>query len=475
MKIDRHIWTPGRLVTAIELGAEWVKAVQVDRGGRAPRITRAEARKVEEGDTAAAALSRLLKAFDAAATGVIACVPRQAVTVRTLELPSSNPREVGDMIDLQIAKQTPYSRDEIVFDYRLSEGSRQGYTRVMLVIAPSGVMRQRFRLLEDLGLDVRLMTVSTDGLAAGPCGGDGTFALLDIDSGSSELVVLQDGMPLFSRSLPVGARDIAVDMVAGSERIIQEVTRALETFRHESPEARVDRLLLAGAVEYHAGLPDRLRAIAGMPVEVADALKGMDLPAMSSDGGERPRDVSLTAVAGVALAAERLEIDLTPGSVLTRRAMARRASDMTLTAMLVMAVLVLVSLLVESRLFARQYYLERLTALLKTTTPAADEVEAMRRKVGLVTGRMRGTLTSVALLGEIHGLVGADTSITSLEMAEGRLTIRGASTGGSEPSGKLVGTLESSPLLREVKRVRTVTVNDRTEFEITGEIGGRHP
>ena len=484
MKTDRHITAPGRLVTAIELGSDWVKLVQAERHGRATTISRIVARKLDDSEIAGGGLARAVKALNCAAGDVIACVPRQAVTVRTFELPSADPREVGDMIDLQIAKQTPYSRDEIVFDYRLSEGAREGYTRVMLVIAPSPVMRQRCRVLEDLGLNVRLVTVSTDGLVgaiqhkmdAGAIGLGGDIAVLDVDASASEVLVLQNGMVLFSRGLAVGAKDVAEDPVTGSERLIQETARALETFRHESSSGgRLDRLLLSGALRDLDGLSDRLRAIVGLPVERFDITTDAPSAGGSTSEEARGRGVALTAVAGAALAPDRLDIDLTPESILARRAVSRRAAAMTVTAVFFVAGLVLVSLWVESRLFARQHYLELLKARVKLTTTSADEIESMKHKVALVTGRARSGMVPVAVLAELHALIGPDISLTSLELQSGRLTLRGVTLGGPEVSSRLVNSLESSPLFHEVKPPRTTTAKDRTEFEIVCETGKKHP
>ncbi len=484
MKTDRHIPALGGVVTAIELGTDWIKLVQVDRRRQTATVSRMVTRKLDEADTSVAGFTHAIKALDLGGAEIMVCVPRQAVTVRTFELPSADSREVSDMIDLQIAKQTPYSRDEIVFDYRLSAGTREGYTRVMLVIAPSAVMRQRFRMLEDAGLKVRLITASTDGLAAAlqcrlagtETGLGGGVGLLDVDAGNAELLVLQDGMVLFSRSLAVGARDLAGDPVAGSERLIQETARALETFRHESPSVGIDRLLLAGATGGQDGLSDRLRSILGLPVALFDTLKGVGGNGSAAiTGDERARDVSLTAVAGVALAPERLEIDLTPESILTRRAIARRAAEMTVTAILGMAVVTLLSTWVESRLFVRQHYRDRLMARVQSTTPVAEEVESMRRKVAIVSGRMRGALTPVTVLTELHALIGGDTSLMSIELEDARLRLRGMNTGGPEASSKLVNALEASPVFREVKRTRTVSARDQTEFEITCELEARQP
>jgi hypothetical protein len=88
---------------------------------------------------------------------------------------------------------------------------------------------------------------------------------------------------------------------------------------------------------------------------------------------------------------------------------------------------------------------------------------------------MRGALTPVSVLTELHTLMGADTSVTTIELENNRLTLRGASTGGPEASSKFVGALEASPVFREAKRTRTMTARDQTEFEITCELEGRQP
>lgn len=484
MKTDRNMSAVGKRVTAIEIGADCVKAAQVDRHGRSSSVSRVAIRRFDESDASGSAAVKAIKALGVEAGDVILCVPRQTVTVRTFELPSADPREVGDMIDLQIAKQTPYSRDEIVFGYRLAQGTRDGYTRVVLVIASSSVMRQKCRVVEDAGLGIRAVAASMDGLAgivsqrvagAGMAHGGGT-AVLDIDAASAELVVMQDDAVLFSRGLPVGARDVTVDPVTGGERLIQEAARAVEAFRHEFSAGRIDRMLLTGALRGLADMPDRLRAILGIAVEchdvLADAKSGV---ATARDDETQGGQVSVSAVVGVALFPGHVEIDLTPDSILMRRAVTRRASEISRAAVLAVTVLVLLSLWIETRLYARQHYLTRLDELAKSTTTTADEIESMKRKVALVNVRMRSGQVAVGALAEACALVGPDTSLTAVEFAEGRLTLRGVNAGGPEVSGKLVGALENSPHFREAKRTRTVSAMDRTEFEVTCEVEGRHP
>ena len=159
------------------------------------------------------------------------------------------------MVDLQIARQTPYSRDEIVFDYRLFRSGKEGYTRVMLVIAQTSLVRQKYRFLEESGMSARLVSVTTDGwlaalesgaISVAPQGG-GPVAFLDMDSESGDLMVLNNGVPLFSRSMPVGATQLMAEGDRQGEVCAQEIGRALEIFKNETPAVSVASLVLAGA------------------------------------------------------------------------------------------------------------------------------------------------------------------------------------------------------------------------------------
>ena len=156
---------PAKTTVLIEIGSEWLKIIQAEprRGGVG--VSKIHLERVSGSSRAVADQIRAaLRKGRFARVPVIGCLPRQMMTVRMLELPSTDHEEIADMVDLQIGKQTPYSRDEIAWDYRAAGSGRDGYTRVMLSIVQRSTIRDRYYILEEAGVDVERMTVSAEGM-----------------------------------------------------------------------------------------------------------------------------------------------------------------------------------------------------------------------------------------------------------------------------------------------------------------------
>ena len=74
--------------------------------------------------------------------------------LRILVTVDARQKEIADMVDLQIGKQTPYSRGEIVSGYRILGSIRDGYTQVMLAIAQRGIVAHLHRGIEGIHVHV---------------------------------------------------------------------------------------------------------------------------------------------------------------------------------------------------------------------------------------------------------------------------------------------------------------------------------
>lgn len=479
MKIDPQISLVRRSMVAVEMGGDWFKLVHILHTRQGPKLKKLVLKPSSELDAVSGSdLRKVCALDDLKKQPVIACVPRQMVNVRLLDLPSGDPREIADMIDLQIARQTPYSREEIVYDYRLVKSVREGYTRVMLVIAQVGQIRQRVRLLEEAGLDVSIVSVSTDGwLGAMRTDTEtaddksGQVAFLDLDSTYGDFLVLQNGLPLFSRSIPVGMRDLSSDPKRYETRLTQELARAMETFRNEHTASNVKRLVLSGAAAGGEGLVALLQEGLKVPV---DSVRG---PARLEGAWEDPHldQVSITGLVGAATVPEGLQINLLPESVGLRKDLSLKARRMTTTVLLIMAALALLSLWGESHLQRREVYLAQLDRMVRETSRSADEVDAMRRKVNLVAARVESKMIPVAALVELHDVAGDRMAFTAIEINRAdQMTCRGTADSGADVI-QLVNALESSPRFKNVKTTRTEKGKSGVEFEIACDMERKQP
>lgn len=477
MKNDTKI-SLGRTVLAIEPGAEWFKMVELTRTHQEVKIGRVIVRRTSEIEPLLGPdFLKSLGAGELAKEPVVICLPRQSVNVRLFDLPSGDPQEIADMVDLQIARQTPYSRDEIVFDYRVFRSEKDGYTRVMLVIAQTGVVRQKYRFVEDAGLSVRLVTTTTDGWIAALQDGKlaisprsaGATVFLEIDHGASDLVILNQGVPLFSRSLSVGL----IQLTSGDEHIrdkaVQEIVMALETFRNEMPAISVGSLALPGGAGKNPAITRQLEQALGLEII------SLQIPALEGVGvGADAEALALTGVVGAAIAPEMIQIDLTPETVRLRKSVMIKARQVTIMAILIMAVVGLVSLVVASRLNRKQVYLDELNGMIRQTTADADRIEAMRRKVTVVAERMAINMIPARVLAELVGLAPDTMAFTSIQISEAsQLVCRGTAETVAD-TVRLVNSMEASPLFQNVKSTRTAG-KDRTEFEIACDVEKKRP
>ena len=477
MKTDPQV-VFGKTVVAIEPGNEWFKLVQVTRGRDGLKVDKVVLRRAEEAESLAG--PDFLKALgvpELAGVPVIACLPRHMVNVRLFDLPSGDQQEIADMVDLQIARQTPYSRDEIVFDYRLFTSDKDGYTRVMLVIVQTGLVRQKYRFLEDSGLSVGLVTVSTDGwmaaLEAGVISSSGSatgaLAFFDMDVAGGDITVMNKGVPLFSRTISLGTHQLGEDGAIG--KCADELGRALETFRNETPSVAVASLVLAGGGARLPVLAQGLKEALAMEVAVTTGIERQADEFLSS---AEHKGVSLAGVLGAATSTG-LQVNLMPESVQLRKSVMTKARQLTGTGILLLAITGLLSLLVISRIHRQELYLKELQDKIQITAASVEEVETMRRKTALVAERLESRMVPAKVLVELYAVASDSTALTSLEIVDASTLVCRGTAETVADTVKLVNAMESSPLFKNVKNTRTVSGKDRTEFEISCELEKHQP
>src|SRR3989338_6411188 len=107
----QHILKPGfkKPIVVVEIGNDWLKILEYNPSFKGGCVTRASLVKlVQIKEPVTEALSKAFKNLKLSRQGVIVCIPRHLVTIRILELPSTDPKEIKNMVSLQVGKQTPY-------------------------------------------------------------------------------------------------------------------------------------------------------------------------------------------------------------------------------------------------------------------------------------------------------------------------------------------------------------------------------
>ena len=458
----------------IEIGNEWLKIACVERAHGGVSFSRLHLMRTDSGEGRPAdTLAKALAQWKVPKSAVLACLPRQVANIRLLELPSTDPEEIADMVVLQSGKQTPYSQDEIVSTYRIIGPGREGYTRIMLVIVQRPALRQRFALLEDAGIDVAQMTVSTEAILnwqrQSGAGGPGAFALLDVDAGCSDFMVFSDKGLVFTRSIMIGAGQMQVDFEKWKEKFAREVKQSLDTCLSESPGLSISKLLLTGAGAHIAALVTYLGPQLGLQPECLDSLQSLKrLPATPSLQDPVYEAVSMTALVGLAVRPEELRLNLIPDTVRTRRALVEKARSLSTLAMLLMTMIVCASVFAVTKLALRVGRLTTIRKEIALAEPLVKQDEQMREVIRLVAARSESSLAPVTLLREIHASTPDNTFIDALDLNYEQNQVMVSGTADTIKDVRaLVQNLEQKAIFRDVAEGQTTKdANGRFKFQI---------
>jgi Tfp pilus assembly PilM family ATPase len=156
-----------KAAVVVEIGRDWLKIAETGCTGRNVTFSRLHIERIGEDDASLPdCVKTACRELKLVGKRTLLALPRHMVNVRILKLPSTDPDEVAGMVELQMARQTPYSKNEILTDYRVLGVESEGYTRVLLAIAQHGAVRNHVSVLEEAGLDVEQVCLSSEGVHA---------------------------------------------------------------------------------------------------------------------------------------------------------------------------------------------------------------------------------------------------------------------------------------------------------------------
>jgi len=459
----------------LEVSSDWIKLIEVAGGRGGISVLRAHLEPVDKDTVVSESLQKAMSKGKFSRMPVISCIPRQLVNVRLLELPSTEQTEIRDMVELQIARQTPYSLNEILSGYKRLGAIRQGaYTRIMLAIVQRTVVRERFYAIEAAGLSVERMTISSEGVlnwflhrtrSEPPAR---VNALLDVDSFFTHMIVVQRGRVIYTKSILWGARQAG----EGLDVFVQRVTEAFQSCHESLRETVIENLTVSGAGVHLEGIEDALGKALSIPCRKVDCLEdvreGRDVESLRDS---RYATASLTALVGMALAPNLLDFDFIPDVVRLRARIADQARRWAVAAGLLITAMVSASLY---GMLATGYRVNSLSKVTTSTDALQDRVVRVERMLEVVRAtneRLDSRFLPEHLLPVIHRAVPEGVYLETLDLDVGRSRF---TLGGSAPSRRdireLIRMLEESPFFKGVEEGGR-TAMDRSErftFQVVG-------
>jgi len=468
-------------VVIIEIGNDWLKIAEGKVCANGASITNASFIKLSQiKGSISDKISEVFRGMKFDKQAVITYLPRHLVTVRILEPPSIDPKEISDIINLQIGKQTPYSKEEIVYSYKTIAREKEGYTKIMLVIAKRNLIDERMDALSKASIEAREVALSSEGvyhwfnnfyLQNLKLQDSQSVILVDIDSNFSDFLVMQKGNFRFSKNILIGANQLIEEKDAYIDKFIDELKRSISAFYEENRAIKAIKLFLSGAARNIKDLEIILSPQLDLPCEIIDAsndVKAVNNTALLNDG---TKFISLSPICGILLKYQKLEFSLLPNEKRIQKLMENKRKSLTMMGILFSAIMLALSALILINIYNKNVYIAQIKQKITLIKNDSDEIDKMRLSVNLLQNRLDARGDSINLLNEIHKTIPREIYLTDISIERGKQVILKGRALAMSDVFKFVTVLEKSPYFKDVKNTYATTKkednNEYTDFEIT--------
>ncbi len=460
----------------IEIGNDWLKILEVAGRGSSARIRKIYFKKLAAIQGAIAdEIARVFQELKLSKQSVSVCIPRHLVTTRILEFPSTDPAEIRTMVNLQVSRQTPYSKEEIYYDFTLLKTKKDGYARVMLVIARRSLVVERTALLQKIGICPRWIALSSEGVAQGLLAGGNlpaaAVAVVDIDSNYADFLVLRENALVFSKNILTGANHLLDGGMQSVPAFTDELKRALELYREEFSGDQPVKILLSGAAKQMPDLAKTLMDRLNIPCEIHDPAASFceeKILAYLAMAAHHP--VSITPLWGVGLKGERLCFNIVSNEMRIQKLLDGRTRHLTAIGVLSSAIVVVLFLLVLLSNYNQKRYLAEIKQQITHIKKDADAVEKMRRLLYFIRAWLDPDGEPLLLLNELYRLTPREVYLTAIRIERKKGVVLQGKAPGMDAVVQYVSALEKSPSLKNVKNTHSSTQTEEGQpyfdFEI---------
>jgi len=297
-----------RTTVGLDIGSGLIKLVVITHGGSGPTLTKVAFTQVMddaivEGEVmdpgiVADAIRGLLASSGIKPKHVVTAVGGRDVIIKKISMDRMKESEAREVIRWEAEQHVPFDMDNVELDFQILDPDGDALQMsVLLVAAKRELVENKLALLSEVGVEPGVIDVDAFALHNAfevnyPDAMRGVVGLVNIGHEMTNVNILEDGIPILTRDLPVGTRRFREDLMrergmstADADALLQghEMTEVLAPF----VTARVEDLAV-GIDRAAAFLQTSTRSSAGL-TRLYTSGGGARIPGLGKALGDRLR------------------------------------------------------------------------------------------------------------------------------------------------------------------------------------------
>ncbi|MFH0771649.1 MAG: pilus assembly protein PilM [Candidatus Omnitrophota bacterium] len=447
-----------KIILSIEISEDCLKLISISSKAKKSQITGRIFKELLSSDSVEveAQLRQALKELDAAPQEIILVIPRQSVTTKTVKLPSRDPLEIEEMAGFQALKQIPYSKDEIIYGFKVIGVDAEGYSDVMLVICHKDAVERPIAALKNCGLIPAKVTLSSFGLLnwfnldeeLRRKADISAVMVVECDMKDSDIAIIRSGRLIYTRGLAFGASE----GIRYAERLISDIKKTLTVYEKETKAGHPAEVVFTGSISALADSAGLIKESLNMPSEIIGSFKNISLNVTAEEASLEAK-TSYSSLIGSIAGPE--EVDLLPRTLKFALAARLKKRDFMTAVILMFFVVASLSYAVVNKIARKEGVLRDLESILKETNPEAQRLDKMRLVSEIIKSQSKKKKEALDILNELYKIIPSDIYLVMYTYEGGMIELKGTASVLSEVF-RLVTILENSPCFQNV-RVRYAT------------------
>jgi Tfp pilus assembly PilM family ATPase/Tfp pilus assembly protein PilN len=430
---------------------------------------------VSEADVAKAALEAVvaLKLKDPLFLTVI---PSQVVITKNIEVPSTNPREIKEIISLQAGRHTPYSREEVIADHIDIGVYKKNYTKILMVIVTSKVIKKQLEILGKSGIKAEkiLFVPETTAWAIGKSLRLDTSTLpaafLHVDRDSSDFTVVYKAKVIFVRSIPLGSLTLTKEPEKYNPKLCEEVKKSFEAYQAEDIEKNPKSLYLIGSVDKLEGVCASLEELLKISIKSTPYMKNIALSRAVIEYLSEDKGVSFFDIVASLSGSEEARVNLIPEEVKLKQVLQKRGQDLLQMGILLLTILLLGFFMLLSNIYFKSAKVKILDEKLIKLDAQTNALEADFMKITLMREYFSGQGYALDVIGELVEQVPKEIELNEIRYdGQGKLSVKGIADSMSAVFG-FVDSLSKAKYFKDVKTKYTTKRKEAGQEVVDFEI-----